>query len=282
MNYTVHPKIALLMLTYNHSDCLEKSISKILSQTYSNFTLRIVDDFSTDDSYEIAKKFESIDSRVHVFRNPCNLGMFENFESNLLSLFKEDNFDLFGWLGPDDDWSDKWLESLVNRQPCDDMKGLRQSYVIYNYEDHLQVRKYSNISSVGLSFNDSRELRNGYGELMHGLWDQKTVESIIQNSGLVPFKYLLKLENLFIGLLIEKGGFVCVEEPLHTKQKALGSKYRYKQNHFFQNPDRILLIAVKALPGIFRLLKARKKNFGFILGSFLIDLRVALPRKVKS
>lgn len=269
------------MLTYNHSDCLEKSISEILSQTYPNFTLKIVDDFSTDDSYEIAKKFEALDSRVHVFRNPRNLGMFENFESNLLSLFEENNFDLFGWLGPDDEWSDKWLESLVNRQPSDDMNGLRQSYVIYNYKSHLEVRKYLDISSVDLSFDDSRELRNGYGELMHGLWDQKTVESIIQDSGLVPFKYLLKLENLFIALLIEKGGFVCVEEPLHTKQKALGSKFRYRQNHFFQNPDRILLVAIKALPGIFRLLKGRKKNFGFILGSFLIDLRVALPRKVK-
>jgi glycosyltransferase involved in cell wall biosynthesis len=277
----LQPKIVLLMLTFNHSDCLKKSINDILSQTYPNFTLKIVDDCSEDDSFEIAKRFEALDSRVRVFKNTRNLGMFENFESNLLQLFKEDNFDFFGWLGPDDEWSDIWLETLVNLQPPEDKKGLRQSFVTYKYQSDLQIRQYSDISSKDLSFKESKELRKGYGELMHGLWDRRTVESIIQDSHLVPFKYLLKLENLFISLLIEKGGFITVEQPLHTKQKALGSRNRYQQNYFFQNPDRILLTAVKALPGLLQLLKDKKKNFRFVLGSFLIDLRVALPRKVK-
>ena len=282
MKKTVQPKIVLLMLTYNHSDCLKKSINDILIQTYPNFTLKIVDDFSEDDSFEIAKGFEELDSRIRVFKNPCNLGMFENFESNLLQLFKEDDFDFFGWLGPDDEWSNIWLEKLVNLQPPEDKKGLRQSFVTYKYQSNLQIREYSDISSKNLTSKESKELRKGYGELMHGLWDRRTVHSIIQDSHLVPFKYLLKLENLFISLLIEKGGFSTVEQPLHTKQKALGSRYRYQQNYFFQNPDRILLIAVRALPGILKLLKSKKKNRRFIFGSFLIDLRVALPRKVKT
>lgn len=281
MNNQVQPRIALLMLTYNHSDCLEKSISDILAQTYENFTLRIVDDCSDDNSFEIAKMFEAADSRVCVFKNDRNLGMFENFESNLLQLFKESNFEFFGWLGPDDEWSQKWLESLVNLKPSDDTSGLRQSSVIYGYKSHLEIREYSDFSSLDLSFNGSKELRKGYGELMHGLWDRKTVELIIQDSGLIPFKYLLKLENLFISLLIEKGGFASVKETLHKKQKLVGSRYRYKQNYFFQNPDRILLIVARAFPGLIRLLKIRHRNLGFILGSFLIDLRIALPKKVK-
>lgn len=282
MTKKVQPKIALLMLTYNHSDCMEKSINDILSQTYPNFELRIVDDCSTDNSFEIAKSFMAVDSRISVFRNPRNLGMFENFESNLLKLFKEDDFDYFGWLGPDDEWSELWLESLVNLESPDDMNGLRQSFVIYNHQSHIQIREYSDFSSNDLSFNDSRELRKGYGELMHGLWERETVESIIQNSRFIPFEYLLKLENLFISLLIEKGGFVSVKEPLHTKQKVLGSRYRYQQDYFFQNPNRIFLIVVRALPGLIRLLKTRRKNIGFIWGSYLIDLRTALPKKVRS
>jgi glycosyltransferase involved in cell wall biosynthesis len=261
---------------------MEKSIDDILAQTYPNFELRIVDDCSTDDSFEIAKSFEAFDSRISVFRNPRNLGMFENFESNLLELFKNNDFDFFGWLGPDDEWSELWLESLVNLQSPGDTYGLRQSFVIYNHHSHLQIREYSDFSSKDLSFNDSRELRKGYGELMHGLWDRSTVESIIQNSRLIPFKYLLKLENLFVSLLIEKGGFASVKEPLHTKQKALGSRFRYQQNHFFQKPNRIFLIVVRALPGLIRILKNRRKNFGFIWGSYLIDFRIALPKKVKS
>jgi GT2 family glycosyltransferase len=277
----VQPKIALLMLTYNHSDCLSKSINDILSQTYKNFTLQIVDDFSEDHSFEIAKAFEILDSRVRVIKNTRNLGMFENFEMNLKGLFNESKFDFFGWLGPDDEWSDTWLENLIQMEAPKDMTGVRQSFVIYDYQSGREIREYSDLPSTNLTFKDSKVLRKGYGELIHGLWDRRTVELIIQDSQLVPFRYLLKLENLFISLLIEKRGFTMVRKPLHTKHKASGSKNRYKQNYFFRNPNRIILVAIRALPGIIRLIKGKQKNHFFILGSFLIDLRVALPKKVK-
>ena len=282
MKSKVQPKVALLMLTYNHSDCLSKSINDILSQTYQNFTLQIVDDFSEDNSFEIAKAFEILDSRVRVMKNTRNLGMFENFEINLKELFNESKFDFFGWLGPDDEWSDTWIETLVQLEAPKIMTGVRQSFVIYNYQSGPEIREYSDLPSTNLSFEDSKVLRKGYGELIHGLWDRRTVELIIQDSKLVPFKFLLKLENLFISLLIEKRGFTMVKKPLHSKNKAAGSKYRYKQNYFFQNPQRIFLVAIMALPGIFRLIKGKKKNQLFILGALLIDLRGALPWKVKT
>ena len=281
MNQASQPKVAFLMLTYNHADCLKESINRVLSQTYQNFTLRVIDDSSEDKSFEIAKEFEYYDSRVSVSRNTNNLGMFQNFEINLLEIFEKLEFDYFGWLGPDDDWSNDWLESLVLLDTPEDRRGVRQSFVTYQYEHNSQIREYSDFSSQNLSFNDTRKLRKGYGELMHGLWDRGTVESIIHDSQLVPFKYLLKLENLFISLLVEKSGFTAVTRPLHTKKKAIGSRFRYQKSFFFQNPNRILLVAIKAFPGIIKLIVIRRKNFRFILGSFLIDVRIAIPKKVQ-
>jgi len=281
VNQARQPKVALLMLTYNHADCLSKSINRILAQTYQNFNLRVVDDYSEDKSFEIAKEFENHDSRVSVSKNTYNLGMFQNFEINLFETFDSTEFDFFGWLGPDDDWSNTWLESLVLMEAPEDRRGVRQSFVTYQYQNSSEIREYSDFSSQKLSFSDSRVLRKGYGELMHGLWDRKTVESIIHDSRIVPFKYLLKLENLFISLLVEKGGFTAINEPLHTKRKAIGSRFRYQESFFFQNPNRILLVAIKAFPGIMKLLISRRKNYMFLLGSFLIDLRIAIPKKVK-
>jgi hypothetical protein len=207
--------------------------------------------------------------------------MFQNFEVNLLQTFENLEFDYFGWLGPDDDWSNDWLESLVLIDTPEDRRGVRQSFVTYQYEHNSEIREYADFSSQDLSFGETRKLRKGYGELMHGLWDRETVESIIHDSRLVPFKYLLKLENLFISLLVEKRGFTVVNRPLHTKKKTIGSRFRYQKSFFFQNPNRILLVAIKAFPGIIKLIIIRRKKYKFILGSFFIDVRIAIPKKVK-
>lgn len=49
-------KIGVIIPNYNYADCLEKCFTSILNQTYKNFEIVFVDDVSTDNSVEIAKK----------------------------------------------------------------------------------------------------------------------------------------------------------------------------------------------------------------------------------
>ncbi len=67
------PKISIVMPAYNAEKTIEKAIRSILDQTFSDFELIILDDYSKDDTYNIAKKFET-DQRVTVFQNNPNLG----------------------------------------------------------------------------------------------------------------------------------------------------------------------------------------------------------------
>lgn len=62
------------MPTYNSELFIEKTIDSIISQTYKKWELIITDDYSNDNTYEILRKFEKIDSRIKVFRNKENLG----------------------------------------------------------------------------------------------------------------------------------------------------------------------------------------------------------------
>lgn len=57
-------KISIIVPVYNREDFLDFTIKSVLSQTYSNWELILVDDGSTDNSVEICKKYEKIDSRV--------------------------------------------------------------------------------------------------------------------------------------------------------------------------------------------------------------------------
>lgn len=55
---------------YNVGDYLERCIQSILSQTYGNFELILVDDGSEDESFSICKQYESKDSRIIVMSQP--------------------------------------------------------------------------------------------------------------------------------------------------------------------------------------------------------------------
>ena len=62
--------ISIVMPVYNAANFLDYSIPSVLSQTYSNIELVVVDDSSTDNSYEILKKYAALDNRVKVFSIP--------------------------------------------------------------------------------------------------------------------------------------------------------------------------------------------------------------------
>lgn len=66
-------KISCLLSTYNNQDTIEDAIKSILSQTYENLELLIIDDASTDETLKICKSVN--DPRVSVYENKYNLGL---------------------------------------------------------------------------------------------------------------------------------------------------------------------------------------------------------------
>lgn len=69
------PTISVIMAVYNSENYLSKAINSILSQTYKDFELIIVDDASIDNSSRIINRFEKVDSRIIVIHNKKNLGI---------------------------------------------------------------------------------------------------------------------------------------------------------------------------------------------------------------
>lgn len=72
--------ISVALCTYNGGKFIEKQLQSILSQTYGNLEVIIVDDQSTDNTVAILGKYQKADHRIKLYENPKNLGFNKNFE----------------------------------------------------------------------------------------------------------------------------------------------------------------------------------------------------------
>ena len=68
---TSQSKVSIVMPVYNALPYLDEAIRSIYAQTYENWELIIVDDASTDGSWEYASRID--DARVRLFRNDKNM-----------------------------------------------------------------------------------------------------------------------------------------------------------------------------------------------------------------
>lgn len=62
------PQISVIIPTYNAEGSIQKTVNSVLTQSYSDFELIIVDDGSTDGTLEVVEKID--DPRIRVFRYP--------------------------------------------------------------------------------------------------------------------------------------------------------------------------------------------------------------------
>lgn len=67
------PFISVILPVHNAEQYLFQALESLRYQTYQNFEVIAIDDASTDDSYNILKKYSKIDSRFKVFKNKTNL-----------------------------------------------------------------------------------------------------------------------------------------------------------------------------------------------------------------
>ena len=84
-NNLMNQDVVLIINCFNSERFLKETIDNLLKQTYKNFQLKVVDDCSTDATYEIASSLCKSYDNFKIFRNSRRLGALNNIY-NLLSL----------------------------------------------------------------------------------------------------------------------------------------------------------------------------------------------------
>lgn len=72
-------KVSICIPTYNGARYLEACLDSVLNQTYSDFEILVVDDGSTDTTFEILERYSASNQRIRLVRNKNNLGLVSNW-----------------------------------------------------------------------------------------------------------------------------------------------------------------------------------------------------------
>lgn len=107
MNST-QPLISVVLPVYNGGDYLKEAVHSVLQQSHHHFEFLILDDCSTDDSWEFLKALR--DNRIRLYRNERNKGLFYN----LNFLIKESKGSLIKLWSQDDIMYPDCLECFAN------------------------------------------------------------------------------------------------------------------------------------------------------------------------
>ena len=109
------PRVIIGSPLFNHAKDFPEAIESILSQTFTDFALVMVDDGSTDETPAIAREYEALDSRVSYRCNPQRLGLIGNsHEAFNAARARFPEAEYFAWASDHDLWHPRWLQQLVD------------------------------------------------------------------------------------------------------------------------------------------------------------------------
>ncbi len=105
------PKVSVIFSFYNDSKYLDDSITSILNQTFKDIELIMLDNGSTDDSFEIANEYTKTDYRVKIIRSEIN---YYGGGKNSRALLKEAKGKYIKFFCADDVMLPNCIEKQVN------------------------------------------------------------------------------------------------------------------------------------------------------------------------
>lgn len=102
-------KVSIIVPMYNAEKFIGKTIESVLSQTYENWEMLIMNDVSTDNSLAVVSEFAKKDGRIKVVNTEKNMGVVKG-RNHLIDLA---NGKYIAFLDADDYWHSQKLEKQV-------------------------------------------------------------------------------------------------------------------------------------------------------------------------
>ena len=245
------PLVSVIMPTYNHGTYIGEAIDSVLTQTYENFELIIVNNFSKDDTEEIIKSYSDHRMKYLKFRNHGIIAASRNVG------IKHSTGRYIAFLDSDDIWLHKKLEKQVFMM--EQNKKIDLSYV-------LSANLLKDRAIEGEYPEPDRRYR---GHIFNKLYLVNCISNssamirreVLDDVGLLDESpQLVGVEDADMWLRIAKRGFIdYIQGEVLLLYRARDKNHFYK--HFLEEMKRRMFIARKFSMGAGRRLYFRKVFF---------------------
>lgn len=103
--------VSIIIPNYNKVNYLKQTLDSVLAQTYSDWECIVVDDYSTDNSWEILESYSQKDFRIKIFKRPNIRNKGVSATRNYAIELAEGEY--VALLDSDDTWGPNRLESAI-------------------------------------------------------------------------------------------------------------------------------------------------------------------------
>lgn len=134
----MHVLVSIIIPNYNCARYIAQTIESVIAQIYQDWEMIIVDDCSTDGSYETAKEYAEKDSRITVYRMEQNSGA-AACRNKAIELSQGDYLAFL-------DSDDLWLPEKLERQ----LRFMRENDCDFSFTE------YEHINEDGIPIDHSK------------------------------------------------------------------------------------------------------------------------------
>lgn len=143
-------KISIITASYNYENYIKETVQSVLSQTYNDWEMIIVDDCSTDNSIDVIKSYN--DDRIKLFVNEKNLGLKETLKRGI----KEASSDWIVFLESDDVLAPDYLAKKVEiAQKYNDINLIFNDCEFFGDEERVKAFEHALKKTRSLLQNQS-------------------------------------------------------------------------------------------------------------------------------
>ncbi len=203
------PKIQLTLINYNGAQFLKKCIASLLSQTYQNFHLTIIDNVSTDESVSILNQNFANNPKVTITQNPENNG-YTGAANQACEFAVTTGAKYLMILNPDIVFNPDYLEKAITILEQDSkIAAFTGKIRRYDWATH---QKTNLIDTVGLKcFPNRRVVDYGQGQQDKGQFDEPA--EVFGVSGACPIYRTAALQDAAInGEVFDEDFFLYKED----------------------------------------------------------------------
>lgn len=175
-------KISVIVPVYNAERYLDKLVQSVLSQTYEDYELILVDDSSKDNSYLLMKKYQEMDSRIKAYtKENTGPGLTRKFG------FEKSSGDLFFFVDSDD-----WVTTSDVFREINDL---------FEKNEKIDVLFFDREDIIG----DTKDIICGFQEVSEGVHNIDEINEVIRPGlGAKIFRRnILKTEMFFESNIFE-------------------------------------------------------------------------------